>query len=111
MPGGLVHNREDLMNEFLRHVLMKQIAHAVHEDPSRLAPSERQRELVPVQGHRKPVPVPGIPHGAKSKRKALRITVFAAWTDLRATRHGVPGRIGPLNPGMIAHTAGSRFEG
>ena len=41
MPIGSLHRLEDGIDERLRYLLVKEVAHRVDEDASRLAPSER----------------------------------------------------------------------
>jgi hypothetical protein len=41
MPVGLSHYLEDTLDIFVRYLLVKEVAHGVHEDSSRTLPPER----------------------------------------------------------------------
>src|SRR2546421_2103925 len=83
--------------------LMKQITHAIDEDPFGLPPPEGQCELICMLGHSKAILVPWVPHGPQSERKAFRVAVLAARTDLCAASKRVPGCVGPFDAGTVAH--------
>lgn len=103
MLGAFLHCLKDAANEPQRHIWMKQIAHRVHENPSRLFPRVRQIENVFMERDTKPSPVAMIPHCAQAQREPLGITVLAAGADLCATRYRVPRRLGPFDVGICCH--------
>jgi len=104
----LLHHFEYTVDELVRHRLMKQITHAVDEDPPGLSPPQRLGELVRVKRHTESVMVSRNAHGAKTQRKALGVAVLAARTDLGATSDGIPCRVSPLDRSPVTHHASLR---
>src|SRR6266487_3274376 len=92
---------------------VEHVRHAVDKDTSRLAPPEwlleprlpepwsegvlsiRRRVL-----HRGSAKV-GVAHLGLCQRQG--VAVVAAAGDLRTARHGIPGRVGPLDAGLQTH--------
>jgi hypothetical protein len=83
---------------------MEEVAHAVHENPSWLLPSQRQVKLIGMERYVETMHVAAIAHGLKALREPLRITEFTARRDLRAARDRIPRRIGPLNSAVVTHS-------
>src|SRR5262249_2251099 len=76
-------------------VFVEEVAQAVGEDPARCAPMERLLEtiLVELQGN-SPVDEPATSDAERGR--AFDVAVRAPRADLRAARHGIPRRAGPL---------------
>src|SRR5437870_4546645 len=100
MPVGLLHHAEDLVDVGIRHRLVEEIAHAVDEDAAGLAPAEWEAQQIGLEGHREPSSVPRIAHRLETDGEPLCVTMLTAGADLGAPRHGVPGRIRPLDAGV-----------
>ena len=66
-------------------------------------PSQRQLEHLRLQREVEPVPVVRLPHRLQALRHPLGVAVLAARADLRAARHRVPRRLGPLDRGPLRH--------
>jgi hypothetical protein len=91
VPMGAAHHCEGLTDEILRDLFVEEVAHAVDEDPSRLAPAKGEPELIWMESDLKAIPVTRVPHGLQSPGEPLRIAVLAARADLGAPRDWVPG--------------------
>ncbi len=120
MPMGLRHDVIRAADERLGHVLVEQVAHGVDENAARVAPPEWQRELVRMERQREPVAIAWITHRLEPECESLSIAVLAPWTYLGAAGDRVPGRVSPLDRGVIAHGshhsslpggAGAKFDG
>src|SRR5262245_51005188 len=105
MPVATAHHIHNTGDVILRYVLVKQVTHRIDENPLRLSPSQRVVELLRHQPQVEAlfVRVPG--HAAKPLGKRLGVTPRAAWRDLRAPAHGIPGSVGPFDFRVIAHFA------
>jgi hypothetical protein len=91
------HGLEDALYIFGRDVLVKQVAHGIHKHHSRFFPRTRKIDQVRMHGNLELVAIPIEPHCMKAMSKAFGITVFAALTDLCATRYWVPSHVSPLD--------------
>lgn len=103
VPVGLLHCIEDLIDEYERHLLVKQVAHRVDENHPRAEPLERllqplgpQRQIEP-SGERMPW------HAAEAFREARSIAVVATARDLRAPGYRIPRRVRPLYRALVRH--------
>ncbi|CAD5253920.1 hypothetical protein BOSE21B_100047 [Bosea sp. 21B] len=103
MPIRQFHGVEHFRDETVRHILVEQVGHRVHEDHLRLPPTEwllqafgpeRQIESVFERVSR---------HAAKALREPFRVAVIAAGTDLRAPGDRVPRSVGPLDRCVLRH--------
>src|SRR5437660_8159124 len=103
MPVCLNHHFEDPADEVLGNSLMEKIAHAVHEDETRLRPPKWQRNKIGVQRNLKTILVATVAHRLKTSREPLSVTMLAARTHLRAASHGIPSGIRPLDGRLVAH--------
>lgn len=97
MPTGALHNGEHSLDEAHRHLFVKKIAHAIHENLTRTPPLKRSVQHVLVEGHIKAVPVIMLTHRLEAIRKPFRIAVLAAGADLCAPGNWVPGGIRPFD--------------
>jgi hypothetical protein len=107
MPVRALHRGEHALDKRLGHVLVKEIAHAVHENPPRPSPPKRQLEQVGMLRKGKRARVTGIAHRLQSASEAFRVTVLAPGADLRATSDRIPGRVGPFDACRRAHRVAS----
>jgi hypothetical protein len=101
------HHREHAIDERVRHVLVKQVRHAVDEHARRLPPGQRLEQrastvrTTPV--HCGPAfvcfvsPSYGFPLAAEPVRLLHRVAVHAPGRDDRAAAHRVPRLVGPLD--------------
>jgi hypothetical protein len=103
VPVGALHCVEDLGDVRFRHRLMKKIAHRVDKNHAGLFPVERLHEAFRPDGEIKTVFEGVSRHAAEAFGEAGGIAIIAAGTDLCATGHGVPGRIGPLYGAFFRH--------
>ena len=104
-PGRSPQLPEDELRQ--RHVVVEQIAHRVHEDRLRRAPPKRELQYLRLQGEVEPVLVVRLPRRLQPLRPPLGAAVLAARADLRAARHRIPRRLGPLDRGPLRHQAGT----
>lgn len=86
------HDRENLVDELERHVLVKQIRHAVHENLRRFPPVQRLSQPVLVA-----LDIGKVAGRPESIRHGLCVAVFAASADLCTAGNRVPCLVGPLN--------------
>src|SRR3990167_5541800 len=107
------HYVEHVANELVRHGLVEQVAHRVHEYAPRLLPMQRQVELVGMQHDvlgrvlrrprlelRRPTRTPRVPF-----RQRLGIAVSAAWAHLGAAGDRIPCGLRPLDLALVTHAA------
>ena len=92
-------------DELVRDVLVEQVAHRVHEDHPRPAPAQRLLEPLGPQPQVEALLVGVARHAAPALGERLGVAVRAAGRDLRAARHRVPGRLGPLDRAPVSHIA------
>lgn len=103
MPVRPRHDIEHALDVLDRHVLVKEVAHRVHEDRLRLPPPKGQLQHVRLEGEREPVPIIRLPHRLQPLGHPLGVAVLAPGTDLVTPRHRVPGRLRPLDFRSVSH--------
>jgi len=103
MPRGLLHHREDAVDERQGHLGVKEVAHGVDEDGLGLLPRQGEGEHLGLQGEGEAVDVVGLPHRLEALGHPLGIAVQAARADFGAPRDGVPGGFGPLDGRALGH--------
>ena len=96
--GALLIASNTLLDECNGDPLVEQVAHRVHEDPARFFPPRGKRQQLGVHRRLESVSVARLPHGEQSRRHSFRIAVQAAFADLRAAGHRVPGTFRPFDP-------------
>jgi hypothetical protein len=79
---GATHDGKDLTDEFLGDLFMEKVAHAVHEDPTRLAPSKGKPELIGVNRDSESVLVARITHRLQPEGESFCVAVLATRADL-----------------------------
>lgn len=99
MPARREHGFGDPFNEAPGDVAMKEVAHGIDEDHSRLAPAQRVSELL-----RDKADVEALHEGmafdsAKALGEAFSVAVLAAWADPGAAADWIPGGVGPFDFG------------
>ena len=110
MLRAILHRSKHPPDELQRHMFVKEVAHRVDEDQSRLAPALRQLDGVRMQCDLEALPIPGIAHGLQAQRQALRVTALTVTgAHLRASRHGIPGRFCPLDVRALSHRYGLKM--
>src|SRR5690606_37835971 len=80
--------------------------HAVDEDAARLAPPQRQIDLLLVAAHHSERAL-----AVEAFMQPLRVAVVAAWRHLRAAGDRVPGGIGPFDGAVISHVGSPWWVG
>ena len=102
---GRGHDLEDALDVLERDPLVEHVAHAVHEDHPRSAPTERLLEPVLVEDdvlcrvYREP----RLLRAPESQADRFRIAVCAARAHLGASRYRIPGGLGPLDRRLCRH--------
>src|SRR5215469_15668069 len=81
---------------------MEEITHGVHEHSSRGAPAQRLVQLFRNQSQIEALLVWVSLYTTEAFGESLRVAVFATGTNLRATPHWIPRRIGPLDCGSLS---------
>src|SRR5713226_6750551 len=97
MPVGCLHCREYTLDELVRDLLVKQIAHRVHEDDSRLTQLQRQTQPAGPEHQVESVFVRMSRHAPEAFNEVVGIAVVAPWRYLRTSRDRVPRCLRPLN--------------
>src|SRR6266446_5755459 len=97
MPVRSSHHVERSKDEVCRYALMKHVAHRIDEYCLGFLPTERKFQSCFVESKRKAIHIISLPHRFESQCHALRVTMLAAWANLRATRERIPGGLGPFN--------------
>jgi hypothetical protein len=103
VPVGQRHHAGHANDELVRHVLVEQVAHRVHEHAAARRPQERVAEFLGHETQVEALLVGVALHTAEAFRERRGVTDFAAGADLRATADGVPRRVGPFDFGAVAH--------
>src|SRR5256885_14351004 len=103
MPTRAAHDLEDLLYVSERNVLMKQVAHGVHEDRLRLLPPKWKLKHVWLQREFEAIPIVRLAHRLETFGHAFGIAMLAARANLGATGDRVPGRFCPLDAGALCH--------
>ena len=97
MLGRRANYAEDLIEELVRNVFMKKVAHRIHEVDRRFHARQRLAETARMQGELKTRVVPPGAHGLETTRHHFGVAMLAAWGDFRATRRRVPSLLSPLD--------------
>src|SRR5262245_28149737 len=84
MPRSEAHRREDGIDEVIRHVLVEQVAHRVHEDSTGLFPRERKADPLRPQPKIEALLVRMSRNPSESLREGQGVAVLASGTDLAA---------------------------
>jgi hypothetical protein len=103
MLRRLRHNSEGALDEVEWDVLVKEITHAVDKDSARCPPAAREVEELLMERQSEPVPIPGHAHRLQSVGERVRVAMIAAWADMSASRHKVPGSVRPLDSALCGH--------
>jgi hypothetical protein len=84
---------------------VEEVAHRVDKDAPRLAPAQRLVEPLGMQHEvlGRVLREPGAATPAEAQAEGLGVAVGAARRDLGAPGDRVPGRVGPLDPTLVAH--------
>ncbi len=104
MPRGLFHGAENPSDEAEGNLLVEKVAHAVHEDRPGLLPSHGKVKTLRPEPKIKPLFEVVTGNSTPTLCKDLGIATLATRADLRAARHRIPGRIGPLYCGADTHS-------
>jgi hypothetical protein len=103
VPIRHTHNPRGLDDEFVGHVILKQITHRIDENHPRANPFEWLSKFLGHELYIEAVLIRMAWDAPEPFRKRLRIAMFATWADLFAPPHGVPCRVGPFYFGIITH--------
>ena len=97
VPTSLVHHLEDLHDEVIGHLLVKEVAHGIHKDHTRLTPRHRYEQRPRVDCDLEAVPVLRLAHGLEPSGHSFSVAVLAANAELRAAGYRVPRSFRPFN--------------
>ncbi len=103
MVRGSPHNIKDFQDELQRDVFVKEVAHGINKDCSRLLPAERHFEQMRVQGNSEAIGIVSAASGFEAKRETPGVTISTAETDFCAACDRVPGGLGPFDFGFPGH--------
>ena len=105
VPVSIFHDGENAIDERLRYVFVEQVTHRIDEDSTRSLPRQRLPEAFWSKREIKPIfeRMSGCP--AKPLGKPFGVAVVASTGDFGATRHRVPGCVGPFDCGFGAHSS------
>ena len=113
------HHREHPVNELVRHLRVKQVAHRIHEHPPRLPPVERLLQALGKEFYlATPAPAAGalvpavryegdvtlVSYHPEPPRTLYRVAVAAPLGDRGTAGYRIPGHV---RPGYLAHPARS----
>ena len=98
----LGHSQEHLSHEVERHLLVEEVAHAVHEHPSPRSPLAGGIEPVVVEPDRR-LARQKRTATLEPQRDAFRVAVGASRADLRAAGYRVPCSVRPFDSAVIRH--------
>src|SRR5262245_11743728 len=104
------HNSGHLLDVLVGNSVMEQVTHRVHEDHFRRRPSEWLSEFFRYDAEVEALLVRMSGHSTEAFGKRLGVAVKTARTDLRATPHRVPGRVGPFDGGVLRRWVHPRFR-
>ena len=90
--------------KLVRHVLVEQVAHAVHEDQLRLLPQQGSLNACRPELQVEALLVRMPRHATKSLGKRLGVAISTARRDLCAARYRVPRGFRPLDVTIEAHS-------
>src|ERR1039458_6986722 len=90
MPMGSSHCREDPLDVFQWHIVMKQVAHGIDENALRLLPFKRQLQCLWMQGQPKAVGILLLPHSLQPQGHPFRVAVIASRAKVVTARGRVP---------------------
>jgi len=99
----IAHRREDSLDERKWNVIVKEVAHRIHEHDPRLAPAARNVQQIRMQRHLKAVTVAIAAHGLQALRHPFGVTVSATFADLGAPGDRIPSHFGPFDVGSRRH--------
>jgi len=85
------HSIEYLIDEVDRHLLVKEIAHAVDKNPSGGLPTQWKPKSFWMESYFRETLLP------ETLGQAFRIAKLAAGGDLGTTGYGIPCSVGPFN--------------
>ena len=100
---GFDHYIKDSLDVLIRHFLVEEVGHGIHENHLRFSPTERHFQPLGPELQIKPLFIRVIQHTAEPFGKRLGVTVLAPRTDFRAAGNGIPGGIGPFDMRLYAH--------
>jgi hypothetical protein len=103
VPVSLDHNPDDILYIRIGHIILEQVAHAVHEDGTGARPLKGLDQFLGNEAKIEALPVWMSLNPTKPLSESLCVAVLAAWTDFSATAKGIPSRVGPLDFRMVAH--------
>ena len=103
VPIGPFHRIEYLPDVLVGYLLMKQIAHRVHEDELRTPPMQRLLYTLRPQGQVETGFERMALDPAKTLGKPFGVAMIASGADLRAARNRVPGAVRPLDGAFQRH--------
>src|SRR5271163_176885 len=96
VPGRSLHHPANLRDEIDWDVVVKEIAHRIHENSLRHAPLERDLQLLRHEAKVETLLERMARDAAKPLREGFGVAVLAAGADLGASANRIPGRIGPF---------------
>jgi hypothetical protein len=100
-----VHDRENLLDEFEWHILVKEIAHRIDKNEARRFPPKRNRQGLRLQRKPETVDVLRLTHCLEPERHPFGVAELAAGADLCAAGNRVPRCLGPFNGRAVSHCA------
>jgi hypothetical protein len=110
VPVGLKHDARHTLDVLVGYAVLEEIAHTIDENSLWRGPSQGFQKLLRHQARREPMLIRVAGDAAETLGECLRIAVFAAGADFKATTHWIPGRLRPLDLGMLTHSASAPTE-
>ena len=103
MPIRRLHRVEDPVDKLAVYTFVEQVAHRVDEYHTRLLPLRRLRQTRRPQAQIETLFIGMSFNSAPPLGKPLCVAVVAAWSNLRAAGHRVPGSVRPLDVRCLSH--------
>ena len=109
VPVGRQHHPANFLDVFVRHALVKEVAHRIDENLLGLGPTNRIAQLLRHEPQIETKLKGMARHTAEPLRERLRVAMRAARADFRAASNWIPRRVCPFNFRIITHSSRSRW--
>lgn len=110
MLWAFIHDLEHLFDEAQWYLIVKQVAHRIHENYARFSPSTWDVQRFMVATHGKTIGIFGNPHCLQSSSHHFSIAILAASRNFVAASGGIPSEFSPFY-GACGHGKSEEVDG